>query len=122
MINNQAQINPAQIMKLARNTLYNGRLNKKVVKFALSNLTRKELISYLYKVRKVVYDNSVRIISSQELSSKIQKSLALKFKPRGIFFEEDKSIGPGIKIIKDDTIIDLTFKGYMTNAIEQLKT
>ena len=110
------------IKKLAKNTILNGRVDARAAKYVLSNLSRKELITYLTALKKVVYENSVRVISSQALPIKTKQFIKSKFKDRVVFFEQDKSLGSGTKIIIDDTIIDLTVNGYINTMLEQLKT
>mgnify|MGYP001586782678 CR=1 FL=1 len=110
------------IKKLARITINNGQVDTRAAKYVLSNLTRKELIDYLAAIKRVVYENSVRVISSEALPAKTKQSIKSKFKSMVVFFEQDKSLSSGIKIIIDDTIIDLTVNGYITNALEQLET
>src|SRR3989344_1398598 len=89
---------------------------------SLSNYQRRSWIeslpNFLQKKRK---KESVRVISSQKLSDKAKKSIRAKLKDRTVFFEQDKSLGAGLKIILDDSIIDLTFSGYITRVLEQLK-
>lgn len=110
------------LKKLARITIRNGQVNTKIAKYVLSNLTRKELMTYLASLKKVIYENSVRVLSSETLPIKTKQSIKSKFKDRVVFFEQDASLGAGIKIIMDDTIIDLTVNGYITSTLEQLKT
>lgn len=110
------------IRKLAKITIRGGEIDKRVAKHVLSKLTRKELIFYLLALKKVVYKDSVRVISSQELPTKIRQSIMAEFKDRVVFFAQDKSQGEGIKIIIDDSTIDFTIGGYIINALEQLKT
>lgn len=110
------------IKKLARITIRNGNVDKRIAKYALSKLTRKELIIYLAWLKRVVYENSVRVISAQEPPTKVKQSIKGKFKDRIVFFEQDQSQSEGIKIIIDDTITDLTVNGYIDTMLEQLKT
>ena len=109
------------IKKLARATIRNWRIDSKVAKYVLSFLNRKELIVYLAALKKVIYENSARVISKEELSINTKKSIKSKFKDRAVFFEQDKALSEGIKIIMDDSVIDFTFKGYVNNTLEQLK-
>lgn len=115
-------MNNNMLKRLARITIRNGQVNKKIAKYVLSSLTRKELVTYLASLMKVIYENSVRVLSSQELPIKTKQSIKSKFEDRVVFFEQDTSLGAGIKIIRDDTIIDLTVNGYITSTLEQLKT
>ena len=110
------------IKKLAKITIRNGNVEKRIAKYALSKLTRKEFITYLALLKKVVYENSVRVISTQVLPIKIKQSIKRKIKDRIVFFEQDQSQSEGIKVIIDDTIIDLTVNGYANTILEQLKT
>lgn len=110
-----------QIKKLAGNTIRNGKVNAKVAKYVIFKLTRKELIIYLTALKNIVYANSVRVMSVQELSVQLKQSIKSKFKDRVVFFEQDKEQGEGLKIIVDDTIIDLTINGYVESTLEQLR-
>lgn len=107
--------------KLAKLTIRNGKVDKTIVRYVLSNLTRKELIMYLAALKKAVYESSVRIVSAEALPQKLAYSIRSKFKGKVIFYEQDKSLGAGIKIIINDTSLDLTIDGYLNSALEQLK-
>lgn len=109
------------IKKLAKLTISsNNQINKKVGKFALENLSRKEVIEYSMQVKKIVYDNSVRIISAEPLSGHIKVLLEKKFKGDNIFYENDEALGDGIKAITRDTIIDLSLKEYLDTTLNIL--
>jgi F0F1-type ATP synthase delta subunit len=114
-------MNKDQIKKLAKITIRNGELDEKVARKVLSLLSRKELIFYLETLKRLAYENSVRVISAQKLSEKEREVIRSKFNTKSVYFERDETLGPGIKIVIDDSIIDLTIKGYINNALEQLK-
>ena len=122
MNNDLSRLNRDLIKKLARLTIRNGNVDKRIAKYVLLRLSRKELIFYLSALKGAIYKNSVRAISSQELPPKTEQSISTKFKDRLVFFEQDQSQSEGIKIIIDDTIIDLTINGYINTTLEQLKT
>ena len=115
-------MNKNLIKKLARRTVSGEYIDQKVVNFALSNFSRKELIEYATSLRKAIYKNSVRVISSEELSPNAQESIRSKFKDRVVFFEQDQSQSAGIKVIINDTVMDLSVDGYIKQTLEQLKT
>ena len=110
-----------RIKKLARITIRNTMINPKVTKYVLFKLNRKELIIYLAAFKKVIYGNSLRVVSREELPTKTKQSIKSRFKDRVVFFEQDEDLSDGIKIIMDDSVIDLTFNGYINNTLEQLK-
>ena len=114
-------MNNDQIKKLAVATFRLGKIEPKVAKYVLSKLSRKELIEYLARLKKVVYENSVRVVSAEELSVKTVQSIRTKFKDKSVFFEQDKTLSEGIKIIIGDSVIDRSFSGYINNTLEQLK-
>ncbi len=111
----------ARIKKLAKLTLLNGKINKEVADFALSSLSRKPLFKYLGYLKKQAFENSVRIVSSEKLSTVWKNKIEEKFSGKNIFYETDSLLGDGIMAIMGDTVLDLTLKNYLDNITENIK-
>ena len=111
----------AGIKKLAKLSIDENTVNKSVATFAMNNLSRRQLVKYAIFLRKLVYENSVKIVSTDILPKNTKHLLQKRFKDKNVFFEEDETVGDGIKAVIDDTIIDLSLKGYIDNTLGILK-
>ncbi len=115
-------MNKSDIKKIANLSIDNGVLNRQVTSFVLKNLGRQELILYLRFLKKIISENSVRVQSQQTLTPLMRSFIQQKFKDKDIYYEVDETVGEGIKIIENDTVVDLTLKGYMDTALNNLKS
>jgi hypothetical protein len=114
-------MNNEHIKKLAKYSLGGKKVNLAVAGFVLNKLSRKELIAYLRYLKAIVDRETVRIISKEPISAKLKKTIEHKFGGKTLVFEEDKSLGPGIKAVMNDSVVDLTFGGYLNQTITNLK-
>lgn len=110
-----------EIKKIAKLTIREGRVNETIAKFVMTRFSRKYLLKYLMYFRKITFENSVRIVCSEELSSVFKKEIERKFAGKSVFYEADKALGDGIKAIIGDTVIDLSLKNYLDNIVKVLK-
>ncbi len=113
-------MNNRNIKKLAIFTIGKNKINKRIAKLALNNLSRKDLALYAVYLKKIVYENSIKIISGSALPQNTRYLLKKKFKDKNVFFETNESVGDGIKAVIGDTITDLSLKGYIDNTLEIL--
>ena len=109
------------IKKLAKLTLEQNSTQKRVMDYVLSNLPRRQLVVYLRYLKMLIEENTVHIISKENISENLKKELTKRFAGKKVLFEEDKNIGDGIIAKINDTIIDLSLPSYVTEAIDELK-
>ena len=72
-------------------------------------------------LKRMSFENSVRIVASGELSLGIKNELEHRFKGKNIFYEVDSALGDGIKVKIGDTVIDFSLKNYLDNIVKGLK-
>ena len=110
-----------EIKKIAKLTIREGKINQTVAGFVLKRFSRKYLLKYLAYLKRMTFENSVRIVSSGELSLTIKNELEHRFKEKNIFYEVDSALGDGIKVKIGDTVIDFSLKNYLDNIVKGLK-
>ena len=115
-------MNKDLVKKLAKTLAAQNKIDGKTRKFILENLSRRELARFSRLLEKIVSENSVRVISSEPLGLSFKKQLGQKFADKNIYYELNKSVGTGIKLVVNDTIIDLSLQNFLDNAIERLKS
>ncbi len=113
-------MNKAHIRKLARLTFGKGKIESKSAKFVIENFTRKDLATFSRILKKLISETTVRVISADILSPMFMQRIKKEFSDKKVYFEQDKTITTGIKIISNDTIIDLSVANFLTSAIEKL--
>jgi hypothetical protein len=111
-----------EIKKLVKLTLKEKSVDQELAGFVLNKLSRKELITYLRLVRAAVDRNTVKIVSNETISQKLRSQIESKFQDKVVIFEQNKSIGPGIQAIFNDSVIDLTFEGFLNQTVTSLKS
>lgn len=115
-------MNKDTIKKLVKMTFTSGgAINQTIANFVISKLSRSQLVYYLRSLKNFIYRDSIRIISSENLSSQLKKDIQEKFKGKTVFFEENKNQSDGIKVIIGDSYTDLTFGGYTNRLFDQIK-
>ena len=110
-----------EIKKIAKFTIKEGKIDQTIAKFVLKRFSRKYLLKYLMYLKRMTFENSVRIVASDELSLTIKNGLEHKFKGKNIFYEIDSALGDGIKVKIGDTVIDFSLKNYLDNIVKGLK-
>jgi hypothetical protein len=114
-------MNTTDIKNLARMTSEQKNIDKNVMNFVLNKLSRRELILYIRHLKMLVDKNTVRILSTSPLDTKIKKNIVGKFSSKNVIFETTE-IGDGIKAIVNDTIQDLSLPGFLDKTVEELKS
>lgn len=114
-------MNKDEIKKLAKLTLSQNRVDKKIADYVLGKLARRELAMYLRYLKSLLAKNSVVILSEKPLPSQAKAKLTRLFTEKDVSFELSPEIGDGIKVIIGDTIIDLSLAGYVDSAVVKLK-
>lgn len=108
------------LRQLAQLTASKKKVDAKLAKFILNRLSRKELIEYAHHLRTIADKNSVKILSQNPIDSKLKNSIVKRYPDKEVvFIRED--VGDGIKVVINDTIIDLTLTGITQTTVEKLK-
>jgi F0F1-type ATP synthase delta subunit len=114
-------INRQKIKKLAIIAAENKTIPADIEEFVLTQLGKQELKIFLGFYKKALTKKRVYITSSDHVSDEIIKTLKGIYKDKEILTTVDESLGAGMKLTEDDTIIDFTFKKYINDTIEELK-
>lgn len=109
------------LTKIARLIVQNGDIDKKTAKELIENLSRKNLSVFASMLNTFENQNVVKVLSSDALPYEVKKQIASRFDGKKVIFEIDDSVGDGIQLIYNDTIIDLTVNGFIDSTIEKLK-
>ncbi|HVZ67728.1 MAG TPA: F0F1 ATP synthase subunit delta [Patescibacteria group bacterium] len=109
------------IKKLAKLTAQDRKVDKKLANFVFSKMSRKELILYLTYLKNYLNKMIVTVSSNTPIAPALKKTLAREFAKKEVVFNIDKSIKDGIKVMDNDTIIDLSIEGYLNKTVSGLK-
>ncbi|HVZ11948.1 MAG TPA: hypothetical protein VG965_02870 [Patescibacteria group bacterium] len=108
------------IKKLAKLTALKNEVPKELANYVLENLTRREQITYLRHLKTIINKRTVLITTSTPLSQNMKREIEKKFYGKDIIYEID-SIGDGIRIQINDTIIDLSMNSFINQTIDNIK-
>lgn len=71
-------------------------------------------------MNRLINEQTIRVVSREELPATLKKEIEKKFSDKKVIFAKE-DIGPGIKIIMNDTIMDLTIEGFIDSTMQSLK-
>ncbi len=91
-----------------------------VVSFLSKNLTSSELKRLGKFVRLELKKRTVTLSTTTELSSAEKKTLKDLYQPLDVIFQTDKSLGAGMRVVKQDTVIDMSIKHYIIQMVQEL--
>ena len=114
-------MNNDTIRKLAKITGHQKAIDQKTFDLVMKSFNRKQLLLYLMLLKKEIEQNCVRVFSSMPLSTQIKNDIEGLFVGKEIIFHIDPELTDGIRVQINDTIIDLSAKAYIEEAINQLK-
>lgn len=109
------------IKKLSQITIENGTVDKKVANYILKKLLRKDIKIYLFYLVREIQKRSVYISSAYKLDDKDRQKISQMFKNHDMHFATDTTLGAGLVIQTNDTIIDASLKGAVQSTIDKLK-
>lgn len=109
------------IKQLAKLISQKDKIDQKSADMILKNLTRGELIVFVQYLKSLFNKNTVKIISEKPIEPEIKNILIKKFSGKKIIFEKDE-VGDGIRVLYNDTVVDLTLAGFAENLLDNLKT
>lgn len=107
------------LKKIAISLIREKKIDKETIKTLLS-LDKESLKAVLFFYKALLSKQRVYVASASPLSKELIKELEEIYPDREIQITIDESLGAGIKIEKDDTITDFTFKKSITDIIEDL--
>jgi len=110
-----------KLKKLAKLTVRLKVIDPKLSYFVLRKLPRKNLIFYLRYLKKLLDQDTVRILSATKLNAGLRRIIERKYREKNVIFVQDR-VGDGIKVVINDTIIDLTVKGFIDQTMHKLKS
>lgn len=114
-------ITKQKIKRLAQMAAENDTIPQDIEKFVLEVLTKQELKDFLRNYKNSLDKKRVYISTSTKIERNEISKLLPQFKNKELILTIDETLGGGIKIKQDDTIIDFTFKKYIDDTIEKLK-
>ncbi len=114
-------MNASDLKKIAKFTVKAGNIGKEIAEIILSELTRKELIFLFRYLGRTMEENTVRVFSQDSIPELLRKTLARKFYPKTVIFDKDSSLGAGIKIKMNDTVINFSVGSYLDELVTSLK-
>ena len=109
------------LTKIARLIVKNKKIDNKLGREIIENLSRKDLAKFARILKTLVNKNRVTVISEKPLATTIKNTIISKYKDRDVVFEQQE-IGDGIKLVINDTIIDLSVESYINSATKALTT
>lgn len=114
-------MNKKDLKNLAKHTVMDGKIHPKIAKFVMQNLNKTDLREYLFYLKQEIKNQIVFVRTPQDLLAAEKKQIEKLYVSKRILFENDKSLGAGITILNNDNIIDASLKGYIDQAIQELK-
>lgn len=109
-----------KIKKIASLLAAQTEIPQDVVIFLSKNLTKSELKLLGKHIRLETKKRTVTVSSSVELSELQKKAFIDMNKGFHVIFSTDKTFGAGIRVTKQDTVIDMSIKNYIIQMVQAL--
>jgi len=113
--------NELKIKKLAIEAAKSDKIPADIGEFVLNYLGKQELKVFLRFYKNELDKKRIYVSSPSALSSASMTSLKNIYKQKDIIVDIDPTLGAGLKIQQNDTIVDFTFKKYINETIDELK-
>ena len=97
-----------------------GEINEEVASWALTNLTRSQLKSYLAALRREMRRRSVYVALSGGVDSEVRGPIGERYPGWELSIARDDSLGGGIRVRAGDDIVDASIKGYLKELLEEI--
>lgn len=110
-----------KLKKLAQLAAENDTIPQDIEKYVLEVLNKQELKVFLRNYKSALDKKRVYISTSTAITKSDISNFFPQFRDKELILTTDETLGGGIKIKQDDTIIDFTFKKYIDDTIEKLK-
>jgi F0F1-type ATP synthase delta subunit len=114
-------ITKQKIKKIAQLAAMSDTIPQDIERYVLEVLTKQELKDFLRSYKNALDKKRVYISTSTSLTKNEVAKLLPQFTDKELILTTDETLGGGIKIKQDDTIMDFTFKKYINDTIEKLK-
>lgn len=114
-------MNKAKINQLAELLSEENAVSDKIKNFVLTKLSRKELLFLAFYLKKTIARKTVYVESDINIDNKLKTSIKKMFDGKNIIFRINDNLYTGLKVIIDDTIIDLSVKNYISETVNLLK-
>lgn len=98
-----------------------GNISKVTTEFILNKLANSDLKIFTRFLRGELEKQRVYVTTSSQMTTATKKTLGFAYKGKEIIEIIDSTVGAGIKIQENDSIIDFTFKRYINDTINKLK-
>lgn len=114
-------MNKAKIKQLAELISSEGVVNNKIKNYVLTKLSRKDLLLLSFYLKRINANKTVYVESRSNIDGKSKLKIKELFKNKRVIFKQNDDLDSGIKVTIDDTIIDLSIKNYISEAVNLLK-
>lgn len=91
-----------------------------VVTFLSKNLTRSELKRLGKFMRLELRKRTVTLSTAVDLTDSQKKLFKEMYEPLNVLFAIDKTLGGGVRVVKQDTVIDMSIKHYIIHMVQEL--
>lgn len=115
-------LNKQKIRKLASITAESSRVSRDIEEYVLTKMSKQELKDFLKYLKMELDKKRVYVISSEAVSKENLSLIKRKFEGKRIVETLDKSLGGGLKIRDNDLVIDFSFKKFINDTIERIKS
>lgn len=107
---------------LAQRTVQKGKVNSQIAEWALQNLRKSELKTFLFFLKKYAREQTVVVHTSRLPTESVTIRLKKLFPDKIIEFQESPMLGAGILIQDNDTSIHMNVAHFIESVILQMKT
>lgn len=108
-----------ELTKIARLLVKHKKIDKKLASEMIARLSRKDLARFARILTALMNKSRVIVISQKPLEGSIKEKIKTKYRDQDVIFEQ-QNIGDGIKLVINDTIIDLSVDSYINSATKIL--
>lgn len=114
-------MNNANISQFAKVIAGNNRISDKDADIVLKKLSIGNLRTLLKSLKTEENKKTVIVLTREKLTENEKKQITSFFSDKRVFFEEDASVGAGMKIKSYDMIYDLSLGGVISRLAENLE-
>lgn len=105
---------------LAKETAQQKELSNQASQYLAQKLTRGDLRTYLFFLKKYIHENEVNVKTSIPASNQTMSQLKKLFPNKNVTFGTDSSLGGGIYIEDGDNLIYMNIKSAMESIIYEM--
>jgi hypothetical protein len=112
----------ASLKKLAQLTADEKEVSPKLASFVLDRLSRADLKTYLFYLKSELAKGRVHVrVPGGRLDAAFRAKMQQLFPGKDLSIEADPSIGGGMQVEYDDTIIDVSLKSLIERTFSRIK-